>query len=105
MTLDSDSVLDPAAIREGLKPFADPESGLSGGDGAHLQLGLGHPHGPNGAVDDHLPGPSSGLQWSQLGCVLVNSGGLAFPRAAVVRAVLPAYLSETFFGHSSQVQR
>lgn len=36
--------------------------------------------------------------WSRLGCVLINSGGLAFYRADVIRSALPAYLSETFAG-------
>lgn len=36
--------------------------------------------------------------WSRLGCVLVNSGGLALYRAEVVQDALPAYLGETFAG-------
>lgn len=97
VTLDSDSVLDPAAIREGLKPFADPgvasvaATVLTYNSARNVLTGLTELWMTTFQVFIRAA-------WSQLGCVLVNSGGLAFYRARVVRAALPAYLSETFFG-------
>jgi hyaluronan synthase len=96
-TIDSDTVLESRAIEEGLKPFADPRVQsvaailLVFNAGRNLLTGL---------TEIWLAVYQLGVRaaWSRLGCVLVNSGGLAFYRAGVVRDALPAYLSETFAG-------
>jgi hyaluronan synthase len=96
-TIDSDTVLESRAIEEGLKPFADPRVQsvaailLVFNAGRNLLTGL---------TEIWLAVYQLGVRaaWSRLGCVLVNSGGLAFYRAGVVRDALPAYLGETFAG-------
>lgn len=97
VTVDSDTVLDPKAIAEGLKPFID--SNVSAVAGVCLPIN----------VSDNLLTRFTGLWetiWqltersaqSTLGCVTVNSGILAFYKAPVIRRYLSAYLNETFFG-------
>lgn len=96
-TLDSDTVLERRAIEEGLKAFADPRVQsvaavlLVFNAGRNLVTAL---------TEIWLCTYQLGIRaaWSRLGCVLVNSGGLAFYRARVVRDALPAYLGETFAG-------
>lgn len=97
VTIDSDTILDPSAIEEGLKPFADRRVMsvaailLVYNAGRNLLTGL---------TDIWLAVYQTGIRaaWSRLGCVLVNSGGLSFYRAEVIRDALPAYLGETFAG-------
>lgn len=96
-TIDSDTILDPRAVEEGLKPFADPRVMSS----AAVLLVFNANRSLLAALTDiWLAVYQLGVRaaWSRLGCVLVNSGGLAFYRAQVVRDALPAYLSETFAG-------
>jgi hyaluronan synthase len=96
-TIDSDTILDPRAIEEGLKPFADPRVTsvaavlLTYNSGKNLLTAL---------TEIWLTVYQLGIRsaWSRLGRVMINSGGLAFYRASVVREALPAYLNETFFG-------
>lgn len=96
-TIDSDTILDPRAIEEGLKPFADPRVTsvaailLTYNSGKNLLTAL---------TEIWLTVYQLGIRsaWSRLGRVMINSGGLAFYRADVVREALPAYLNETFFG-------
>jgi hyaluronan synthase len=101
VTLDSDSVLDADAIQEGLKPFADPAVAsvattmLLYNAGRNILTRL---------TDLWMTTFQTFIKaaWSRLGCVLVNSGSLAFYRADVIRGALPAYTSETFFGQAVQ---
>ncbi len=97
LTLDSDTVLDPEAIRNGLLPFAD--SKIQSVAGICLPIN----------VNENLLTRFTGLWetvWqlversaqSTMNCVTVNSGILAFYRAATIRSNLAPYLSETFFG-------
>ena len=97
VTLDSDTVLDEAAIEEGLKPFTDPR--VSSVAGVLLTLNATRNIFTR-LTDTWLMTFQSNTRsaWSRLGCVLINSGGLSFYRAGIVRAGLPAYSSETFAG-------
>jgi hyaluronan synthase len=98
LTVDSDTILDPQAIAEGLKPFADPR--VQSVAGICLPLN----------VNDNLLTRFTGLWetvWqlversaqSTMNSVTVNSGVLAFYRGDTVRKYLGSYLNETFFGH------
>jgi len=97
LTLDSDTVLDPEAIRNGLLPFAD--SKVQSVAGVCLPIN----------VNENLLTRFTGLWetvWqlversaqSTMNCVTVNSGILAFYRATTIRRNLEPYLHETFFG-------
>ncbi|MEJ3404146.1 glycosyltransferase [Rathayibacter sp. YIM 133350] len=97
MTVDSDSILDRAAIEEGLKPFAD----------ARVQSVAGFLLVLN-AQETWLTRMMELLivSWglfersalSLAGSVLVNSGACAFYRAEVVRESAADFLSETILG-------
>ena len=97
VTLDSDTVLDEAAIEEGLKPFTDPR--VSSVAGVLLTLNASRNLFTR-LTDTWLTTFQSNTRsaWSRLGCVLINSGGLSFYRAKIVRGALPAYATETFAG-------
>lgn len=97
ITVDSDTVLDPDAIAEGLKPFADPDVQSVGG----ICLPIN--------VRDNLLTRFTGLWetiWqltersaqSTMNSVTVNSGVIAFYRGDTIRQYLSPYLNETFFG-------
>ncbi|MEV0614334.1 glycosyltransferase family 2 protein [Nonomuraea sp. NPDC050404] len=102
MTLDSDSVLDRHAVREGLAPFADPR----------VQSVAGHVLVLNRAANLltrmtcvlYLPF-TRGLRSAQsvLRRVTINSGTLAFYRANVVRRCAGAYENEHFRGRPMQM--
>lgn len=101
VTVDSDTILDRHAIEEGLKPFLDPRVTSVAGmlisyNASRNWLAL--------LTDFWLVCVQVSIRsaWSRLGCVLVNSGCLAFYRADVIREALPSYLSETFFGRPVQ---
>jgi len=97
VTVDSDAILDPNAIEEGLKPFMD----------RRVQSVCGVVFALNNRstllarftdllfVTNQLTDRSS---MSAVGSVLVNSGVLAFYRAEVIRDNLEGYLNETFLG-------
>jgi hyaluronan synthase len=101
VTVDSDSTLDRYAIREGLKPFADP--GVAS-VAAIVMLSNARRNILTRLTELWLTTFQMFVRaaWSRLGCVLVNSGGLAFYRAEVIRAALPAYTTETFGGKPVQ---
>lgn len=97
LTVDSDTILDPRAIEQGLIPFVDPEVKSVAG----VLLALNN--------DENFLTRFSGTwetSWqlvdrsgqSALNCVTVNSGPLAFYRASIIQKYLKAYMSETFFG-------
>lgn len=96
-TIDSDTILDPRAIAEGLKPFADPRVQSVA---AVLLVFNARRNLLTALTDIWLAVYQLGIRaaWSSLGWVMVNSGGLAFYRAQLVRDALPAYLGETFAG-------
>lgn len=96
-TIDSDTILDPRAIEEGIKPFADQRvQGVAG-----LILGLNWNKNLLTRVID-LEFTNSFVvgraAMTALGSVLVTCGALAFYRASVVRKNLHRYLNETFLG-------
>ena len=96
ITVDSDTILDPNAISEGVKPFAKPEIMASAG----LLLDLNHrkflPRIVSlGFVSSFTNGRAA---WSALKSVAVNCGGLAFYRSSVIREHLDEYLNQTVFG-------
>jgi len=96
-TIDSDTILDPRAVEEGLRAFADPRVQSVA---AMLLVFNARRNLLTALTEIWLCTYQLGVRaaWSRLGCVLVNSGGLAFYRAGVVREALPAYLGETFRG-------
>jgi hyaluronan synthase len=97
VTVDSDTVLDSAAIREGLKPFADPK--VTSVAAVMITYNAGR-NFLTRMTEVWFTSFQTYLRaaWSRLGCVLVNSGCLAFYRADVIRPALAAYASESFFG-------
>lgn len=96
ITIDSDTVLDPHAIEEGLRPFADDSVMSVAGLLLDLNrskwrvrvLGLGF-------VSSFTNGRAA---WSAWKGVAVNCGGLAFYRTEVVRENLVDYLTQRVFG-------
>lgn len=101
VTVDSDSSLDKYAIEEGLKPFTNPSvqsvAGVVVARNAQKNL--------LSRVTDLIFVSSQQLIdrafMSRFGSVLVNSGGLAFYRASVVKKSMEnGYLEEEFFGKS-----
>lgn len=97
VTVDGDTELDPRAIFEGLKPFADPTVMSVAG------LLVGKNRADNmltrivdlGFVSSFMNGRAA---WSAFGSVAVNCGGLAFYRSWVVKAHLKEYVEQTMFG-------
>ncbi|MFC5828169.1 glycosyltransferase [Nonomuraea insulae] len=102
LTLDSDSVLDRHAVKEGLAPFADPK----------VRSVAGHVLVLNRTANLltrltcvlYLPF-TRGLRSAQsvLRRVTINSGTLAFYRANVVRRCAGAYENEHFRGRPMQM--
>jgi len=97
LTLDCYTVLDPDAVREGLRPFRDPEVMSVGG------LLYGRNRDRNlltRILDIHFVSPLvvERVASSRFGAVAANRGGLAFYRTWVVRRYLANYLSQTVRG-------
>lgn len=101
MTMDSDVVLDPCAVEEGLKPFADARVTSV----ASVILA----YNTRASILTRFTDPwlmafqlcvRSAL--STLGSVLVNSGNSAFYRAQVVRDAFDSYEGELFLGRPVQ---
>lgn len=98
VTVDSDGLLDPHAIEEGLKPFIDPHVQSVAG----LILAKNAQQNLLSRITDLIFVSAQQLidrsAMSQFGSVLVNSGGLAFYRSNVVwEALENGYTDETFF--------
>jgi hyaluronan synthase len=99
VTIDSDSSLDKHAIEEGLKPFTDPSVQSVAG----LVIARNAQKNLLARVTDLIFVSSQQLIdrafMSRFGSVLVNSGGLAFYRASVIKkSIENGYLEEEFFG-------
>jgi hyaluronan synthase len=98
VTADSDTVFHEDAIREGLKPFADPTITAVAG----LVRPINRTRNLLTRLQDSEYLSSFLLERASLsslqGSVLVTSGGLALYRADVVREVLDQYVSQTFAG-------
>ncbi|MFE1322399.1 glycosyltransferase [Kitasatospora phosalacinea] len=101
-TLDSDSVLDREALREGLKPFADPRTTSVAGLVAVLNTRRNWLTGLTALL--YLPF-TRGFRSAQsvLGRVMINSGTLALYRGEVLRRYARAYPNETFRGRPMQM--
>ncbi|MEU3894803.1 glycosyltransferase [Streptomyces sp. NPDC045251] len=102
VTLDSDSLLDPEAIAEGLKPFANPKVSSVAGQ----VIVLNHDANALTRMTNLLYLPfTRGLRSAQsvLGRVTINSGTLAFYRAHIVRDAAGVYERETFRGRPMQM--
>jgi hyaluronan synthase len=97
VTLDSDTVLDPNAVLEGLKPFSRPKIMSVAGvlvslnDDKNLLTRLTD----LGFTMSFLNGRAS---WSLLRSVVVSCGGLAFYRGTVIRKYLDRYLTQKVWG-------
>jgi hyaluronan synthase len=117
LTLDSDSLLDPTAVDEALKPLANPEIYSVAGVVFNLN-NTGRKCTPSKKlirrVEHVLVARVSSLWFlvgqlvdrsaaSTFGAVLVNSGPLALYRASVLRDNLDGYLNEKFFGRSVEL--
>lgn len=98
VTIDSDTALAHNAIAEGLKPFARRTVMSVAG----IELAF------NSAVNWLTRTMSARSLFFQIvacgaqsvsGSVLVNRGAYALYRADLIRAIVPAYLEETFLGH------
>jgi hyaluronan synthase len=96
-TVDSDTISDPEALRELLKPFADPRVMSVAGVvlAANVRRSFLCRFTDLWFVTAQLVDRSA---LSVLGSVWVNSGPIAVYRAAVIRDNLEGYLSETFMG-------
>lgn len=102
VTLDSDSVLDRHALRQGLAPFADPEVQSVAG---HV-LVLNRTANPLTRLTCVLYLPfTRGMRSAQsvLRRVTINSGTLAFYRGDVVRRYAGVYENERFAGRPMQM--
>lgn len=97
LTVDSDAILDPRAVEEGLKPLARRDVQAVAGVvlAANNRTTFLARFTDLWFVTSQLVDRSS---LSAAGSVLVNSGPLAFYRADVVRHYLDTYLSETLAG-------
>ncbi len=97
VTLDSDTVLDPNAIAEGIAPFSRTDVTSVAG----LLLCLNQSKNLLTRLIDlsfvmsFLNGRAA---WSRLGSVVVNCGGLAFYRADVIRKYQAQYVTQTVWG-------
>lgn len=97
VTLDSDTALEPNALREGLKPFADRRVQSVAG----VELAWNYRQNWLTRLNS-----TRTLIWQMLSCsaqsvagdVLVNRGTFALYRAPVIKDNLRAYVHETFFG-------
>jgi hyaluronan synthase len=97
ITIDSDTLLHPKAVENGLKPFIDPEVTSVAG----LVLALNKHHGILVRTIDLVITTwqlTSRAALSVANNVLVNSGPFALYKADVVRNAEDAYLGETFGG-------
>lgn len=97
LTVDSDAMLDPDAVHEGLKPMAREDVQAVAGVvlAVNNRTTLLARFTDLWFVTSQLIDRSS---QSAIGCVLVNSGPLAFYRADTVRRYLDTYLNETVAG-------
>jgi len=97
VTIDSDVRLDPHAIEYGLLPFSRRRTMSVCGMllGANHRVSLLTRLVELGFVNSFLNGRS---QYSTLGSVTVNTGGLAFYRGRVVQDNLEHYLAQTVMG-------
>src|SRR5262249_29874035 len=97
VTIDSDTCLEHRALEEGLKPFCCDRVSSVAGIALALNSGVSWLTRTVSARDLYFQIVAAGAQ-SVFGDVLVNRGAFALYRADMIRAVIPAYSNETFFG-------
>lgn len=101
ITVDGDTLLDPHAIENGIKPFIDPEVTSVAG----LLVGLNRNKNMLTRIVDisfvasFVNGRAA---WSRFNSVAVNCGGLAFYRLWVIKKHLHDYLNQTVAGRQVQ---
>lgn len=97
VTVDSDSVLDPEGISEGLKPFADPEVHAVSGAivGLNWRRNLLTRVLDIEFVNSFVVGRAA---MNRFRCMTVTCGVLAFYRGWVIRKYLDAYVNQRFLG-------
>lgn len=97
ITMDSDTVADPKAIEEGLKPFADARVTSV----ASVILAYNAESRLVRLTDAWLLSFQLAVRaaMSRLGCVLVNSGNFSLYRTAVLQEAIPSYEAEYFRGN------
>ncbi|GAA1468002.1 glycosyltransferase family 2 protein [Nocardiopsis exhalans] len=102
VTLDSDSVMDRHAVREGLAPFADPRVRSVAGHVIVLNRDANLLTRMTGLL--YLPF-TRGLRSAQsvMRRVTINSGTLAFYRAHLIRNTAGVYENESFMGRPMQM--
>jgi hyaluronan synthase len=98
VTVDSDTALERSAIAEGLKPFATRSVMSVAGVELAFNSRVNWLTRTVSARSLVFQVIACGAQ-SSFGDILVNRGAYALYRAHVLRAVVPAYLGETFLGH------
>jgi hyaluronan synthase len=99
MTVDSDGILDPNAVDELLKPFADPKVFSVAG----VVIAVNNTKNLLARFTDLWYVTSQLVDrsaQSTMNSVLVNSGVIAMYRFEVPNGCLDAYLNETFFGRA-----
>jgi hyaluronan synthase len=102
VTLDSDSILDAAAVAEGLKPFADPKVTSVAGLVAVLNTRSNWLTFLTAMLYTPFTRGFRSAQ-SVLKRVTVNSGTLALYRGDVIRQYAGVYAHETFWGRPMQM--
>jgi hyaluronan synthase len=98
VTVDSDTALAANAVEEGLKPFARRSVMSVAGIELAFNSGVNWLTRTVSARSLFFQIIACGAQ-SVCGDMLVNRGAYALYRAGLIRAVVPAYLNETFLGH------
>ncbi|WP_158580709.1 glycosyltransferase family 2 protein [Cellulomonas rhizosphaerae] len=97
LTVDSDTILDPDAVRHGLQPFADERVQSVAGIVLTANYGANLLTRMQELWFTTLQMVNRGALSSK-GSVMVNCGGLAFYRSGVILDNLDTYLGETLFG-------
>ncbi len=102
VTIDSDTALAANAIEEGLKPFARRKVMSVAGIELAFNSGVNWLTRTVSARSLFFQIVACGAQ-SVWGDMLVNRGAFALYRGSLIRAIVPAYLGETFLGHPIQL--
>ncbi len=97
VTMDSDTVADPLAIEEGLKPLANKEVTSV----ASVILAYNSDAKLVRLTDAWLLSFQLAVRaaMSRLGCVLVNSGNFSLYRTSIIKDAIPSYEAEYFRGN------
>ena len=97
VTVDSDTTLEPHALAEGLKPFADPRNMSVAGVEENFNKRVNWLTRSVAVRNTYYQLTVWGTQ-ALFGDLLVNRGTFALYRAWVIREIVPAYVNETFLG-------